>query len=104
MDVDPNNGLPEVPSVPTDGEASHHAQRDGAVFIERFPMGAAGVPISNMVRDVPSFEAMRNNLGPGNVWHPFQSQRDWDFTRWAKNRGPSSTAVTELLAMDGVRK
>ncbi|KAH9069502.1 hypothetical protein EDB83DRAFT_2184842, partial [Lactarius deliciosus] len=35
-------------------------------------------------------------------WYPFQSQRDWDFARWAKTRGPSSTAVTELLTIDGV--
>jgi hypothetical protein len=102
--LDPNNGIPEEPSVPTHGEEPpHHAQRDRAPFVERFPTGAAGVPISNMGQDVPGFQVLRDNLGPENIWHPFQSQRDWDFARWAKNRGPSSTAVTELLAMDGVR-
>ncbi|KAF8266678.1 hypothetical protein EI94DRAFT_1548979, partial [Lactarius quietus] len=35
-------------------------------------------------------------------WYPFQSKHDWDFARWAKNQGPSSNAVTELLAIDGV--
>ncbi|KAH8984959.1 hypothetical protein EDB86DRAFT_3066087 [Lactarius hatsudake] len=38
----------------------------------------------------------------GNIWYPFQSQCDWDFAQWAKNRGSSSTAVTELLAINGL--
>lgn len=101
--LDPNNGVPEEPSVPTRGKAPHYAQQDWAPFVERFPTGAAGVPISNMSRDVPGFQVLHNNLGPESIWHPFHSQRDWDFARWAKNRGPSSTAVTEFLAMDGVR-
>ena len=101
--LDPSDGVPEDPSAPTHGEAPQQAQRDGAPFVERFPMGAAGVPIPNMGRNVPGFQELRDNLGPENIWHPFQSQRDWDFARWAKNRGPLSTTVTELLAMDGVR-
>lgn len=101
--LDPTDAIPEEPSAPTHGGAPHDTQQDGAPFIERFPTGAAGVPISNMGQDVPGFQVLCDNLGPENIWHPFQSQRDWDFARWAKNRGPSSTAVTELLAMDGVR-
>ncbi|KAI9438486.1 hypothetical protein H4582DRAFT_2111402 [Lactarius indigo] len=30
---------------------------------------------------------------PGNIWYPFQSQCDWDFAWWAKNRGLSSTSL-----------
>ena len=101
--LDPTDAIPEEPSAPTHGGAPHDAQQDGAPFIERFPTGATGVPISNMGQDVPGFQVLCDNLGPENIWHPFQSQRDWDFACWAKNRGPSSTAVTELLAMDGVR-
>jgi hypothetical protein len=103
MDHDMNDRVSEEPSgVPTHAETPHHTRRDGAPFIERFPLGAAGVPISNMGQSVPGFQALHDNLGPDNIWHPFQSQRDWDFARWAKKRGPSSTAVTELLAMNGV--
>jgi hypothetical protein len=124
MDIDPNSGASEEPSIPTHGKAPHHAQhdrvldpnngvpeelpthgeaqQDGALFVERFPTGAAGVPIPNMGQEVPGFQVLHNNLGPDNIWHPFQSQCNWDFARWAKNRGPSLTAVTELLAMDGV--
>lgn len=37
-----------------------------------------------------------------NVWAPFKSKLDWDLARWAKMRGPGSTALSELLAIDGV--
>jgi hypothetical protein len=87
------------PETPDQG----YAPQDGAPFIERFQFGAAGAPISDLGQSVRVYQARQDNLGPENIWYPFRSQRDWDFARWAKNRGPSSTAVTELLAMDGVR-
>ncbi|KIL54913.1 hypothetical protein M378DRAFT_91716, partial [Amanita muscaria Koide BX008] len=33
---------------------------------------------------------------------PFKSQLDWEVAKWAKLRGPSSTALTELLAIEGL--
>ena len=35
-------------------------------------------------------------------WAPFSTRREWEVARWAKLRGPSSTALSELLAIDGV--
>ena len=35
-------------------------------------------------------------------WAPFSTRREWEIARWAKLRGPSSTALTELLEIDGV--
>jgi len=35
-------------------------------------------------------------------WAPFSTRRDWEVARWAKLRGPSSTALSELLEIDGV--
>ena len=97
------NGIPGTssslcPETPDQG----HAPQGGAPFIERFQFGAAGAPISDLGQSAQVYQARQDNLGLGNIWYPFQSQRDWDFAQWAKNRGPSSTAVTELLAMDGV--
>ncbi|EIN05577.1 hypothetical protein PUNSTDRAFT_74727 [Punctularia strigosozonata HHB-11173 SS5] len=43
-----------------------------------------------------------NSSEPENVWAPFTSQIDWEIAKWAKLRGPSSTAFSELLAIDGV--
>lgn len=36
------------------------------------------------------------------IWDPFNSQTNWEFARWAKLRGPSSTAISDLLEIDGV--
>ncbi|KAN0139940.1 hypothetical protein V8E53_002245 [Lactarius tabidus] len=64
--------------------------------------GAAGAPISDLGHTVPDYQALQDNLGLENIWYPFRSQCDWDFARWAKNRGPSSTAITKLLVIEGV--
>ncbi|KAI9451738.1 hypothetical protein BJY52DRAFT_1154329 [Lactarius psammicola] len=89
-------------SAPIRTATPDHAQQDGAPFIEHFPLGSAGAPISDVGQSVPGYQALQDNVGSDNIWYPFRSQCDWDFARWAKNRGPSSTAVTELLAIDGL--
>lgn len=38
-----------------------------------------------------------------NPYLPFASKLDWEFAKWAKLRGPGSTATTELLNIEGVR-
>ena len=35
-------------------------------------------------------------------WAPFSTHMEWEIARWAKLRGPSSTALSELLKIDGV--
>ena len=35
-------------------------------------------------------------------WAPFSTRLEWEVARWAKLRGPSSTALSELLQIDGV--
>ncbi|KAG2349791.1 hypothetical protein BDR05DRAFT_972736 [Suillus weaverae] len=37
-----------------------------------------------------------------NIYFPFCSQTEWEIARWAKLCGPSSTAFTDLLAIDSV--
>ncbi|KAJ8456588.1 hypothetical protein ONZ51_g12036 [Trametes cubensis] len=39
-----------------------------------------------------------------NIYSPFISELDWQFARWAKMRGPGSTAVTELLQIPHVSR
>ncbi|KAI0056689.1 hypothetical protein BV25DRAFT_1813639 [Artomyces pyxidatus] len=39
-----------------------------------------------------------------NIYHPLPSKRAWQFTHWAKMLGSTSTAVTELLKIDGVQE
>jgi len=35
-------------------------------------------------------------------WAPFSTRLEWEVACWAKLRGPSSTALSELLRIDGV--
>ncbi|KAI0055548.1 hypothetical protein BV25DRAFT_1815428 [Artomyces pyxidatus] len=42
------------------------------------------------------------NRRKSNLWAPFASKLEWDIVRWAKMRGPTSTAFTELLQIEGV--
>ncbi|KAM6496730.1 hypothetical protein JOM56_007203 [Amanita muscaria] len=60
----------------------------------------AGRPIS------PAEENNENNCqrdGLSNdAFAPFKSQLDWEVAKWAKLRGPSSTALTEFLAIEGL--
>jgi hypothetical protein len=37
-----------------------------------------------------------------NPYHPFNSQIEWEVVRWAKLRGATSTAFSDLLSIDGV--
>ena len=37
-----------------------------------------------------------------NPYAPFASKMDWEIARWAKLRGPGSTAFTELMSIEGV--
>ena len=40
--------------------------------------------------------------GVQNEWAPFSSRTEWELARWAKFRGPSAGAFSELLKIDGV--
>ena len=70
------------------------------VVVEYFPFGNPGVPINTM-QDSSVYESRQEMFG-GSVWAPFQSDSDWQVTRWAKINGISSSAVTELLAIPNV--
>ena len=71
------------------------------VVVERFPYGNPGAPIDGM-QGSTIYESSQEAFG-GSVWAPFQSQCDWDVAHWAKMKGPSSKAVTDLLAIPDVR-
>ncbi|KAI9436290.1 hypothetical protein H4582DRAFT_2112156 [Lactarius indigo] len=42
------------------------------------------------------------DLFRSSIWAPFRTQCDWEIARWAKLRGPSSSAVADLLAIPEV--
>ena len=71
-------------------------ERSHTVVIDRFPLGNAGTPISSMACE--SIEDMNAE----SLWAPFASQCDWQVAHWAKMRGPTLSAVTDLLAIGEV--
>ena len=53
---------------------------------------------------IPTMKELDNTLGgpPSNPYSPFSSRTDWELAKWAKLRGPSATAFTELMGVTGV--
>ncbi|KAF8056055.1 hypothetical protein FPV67DRAFT_1566591 [Lyophyllum atratum] len=71
-------------------------------FIVEFPRSTAGAIYSQSGRTVN--EQYTRDIGSAaeNPFAPFLSQLEWEVAQWAKLRGPSSTAFTELMEIDGV--
>ena len=75
-----------------------------SVEVEQFG-GVAGKPIKTGGPTVSGI--YQGGVGEesqhANIYAPFKSQIDWEFAKWAKLRGPTSTAVTDLLNIPSVR-
>lgn len=79
------------------------------IYVQRFG-GQAGAPLptlqpSHFRNSRDGFEQYQASIADSdiNMWAPFTSKVDWEMARWAKMRGPGSTAFSDLLAIDGVR-
>ena len=76
---------------------------DSTQFIVKFP-GTGKIlgtqpSLAGYQQYADNFHAEENNLSE---WAPFSTRLEWEIARWAKLRGPSSTALSELLQIDGV--
>lgn len=69
-------------------------------FSDKYTSSQCGQPITHSECIDSRYELHVN--GTGNPWAPFLSKMEWEVSRWAKLRGPSSTAFSELLAIEGV--
>lgn len=78
---------------------------EGPQFIEKFTFGDAGAPVDPVDVTTTTYQQYSKDMKASttNPWAPFASQLDWEVARWAKLRGPSSTALTELLKIDGIQ-
>jgi hypothetical protein len=95
-----NETLSDLRSQPDQADAVG-SESVSAVEVEEFPFGRPGAPIPGRAQDPLEYESQAASVG--SAWAPFRSQLEWDVARWAKLRGGSSTAVSELLAIPGVR-
>jgi hypothetical protein len=92
------------------GQEQHHghqeiqerAQGQHGCVIVPYPESRAGQPISNNHTANVAYGAHLSNADEENTYHPFASKMDWEVARWAKLRGLSSTALSDLLAIEGV--
>jgi hypothetical protein len=96
--VEPETPAPARATEPnTNGSDTSHQ-----VIVEHFPYGRPGAPIIGTDEGVSIYHTSREVFG-SSVWAPFHSQCDWEIARWAKMRGPTSSAMEELLAIPEVR-
>jgi hypothetical protein len=72
--------------------------------IEPFPSVTAGTPIPGSDCGPTRFEAYQQTIGSNNDYAPFISRLDWEIAQWAKTHKLSSSAVTKLLEIEGVRQ
>jgi hypothetical protein len=69
-------------------------------FVVPFP-GAAGKQYG--AGDLTEDEIYQNTIGvQSGIYAPFASKMEWEIAKWAKERGPSSTAFTDLMTIEGV--
>ena len=68
---------------------------NSGVVIDVFPYGSPGATIAGPCEDM-------DHVVPESIWYPFRSQCDWELALWAKTRGSTSSAVSDLLAIPEV--
>ncbi|THG93027.1 hypothetical protein EW026_g8086 [Hermanssonia centrifuga] len=70
------------------------------------PGAAIALPDGTAASGYGLYEAKLHDVDddPGKEYAPFASRLDWEVARWAKLRGPGSTALSDLLSIDGVHK
>ncbi|KAM6491507.1 hypothetical protein JOM56_013076 [Amanita muscaria] len=74
-------------------------------YIVTYPSAAAGAVYRASERTENSrYGELVGEASQTNPYAPFTSQLEWEMAMWAKLRGPSSTAFTELMAIEGVQE
>ena len=89
---------PAYPTVPNADSSDHHTAPQ--FFVTRFSHGSPGAPIS-AARGSTIYQSSQEAFEASD-WAPFRSQCDWEIAHWAKTRGPTSSAMEELLAIPEV--
>ena len=88
--------------MPQDAEQIGREEERHQPFIVPFPNPLVGTPLPAHISS--RYEEYQDGFDDQeNPWTPFNSRIDWEVARWAKMQGPSSTAVSDLLKIDGVR-
>jgi len=102
---DGTTGVSEDPTTQSIGQTIPvdvpDAETSPTVVIDPFPLGSAGALIPGIPQGPPAYVSDQATTAES-AWAPFNSECNWKFARWAKTRGPTSSAVTDLLAIEEV--
>jgi hypothetical protein len=83
--------------------AAEDHQGPDSTFVEHFPNSNMGASISDNQGSVRTdFDQYKNQCSNINGYAPFASQIEWDIAHWTKVHGITSTAVSDLLGINGV--
>lgn len=101
------NPPPAAQSHAAESDTTRHRRQQPNYASVTIFGGRAGepIPLQHEEFTTTSFGDYHVNLSSSesaSTWAPFLSQIDWEFARWAKLRGPGSTAVSDLLKIEGV--
>ncbi|KAI1786574.1 hypothetical protein LXA43DRAFT_975694 [Ganoderma leucocontextum] len=100
-DPDPDDNDDDDPHLAPASRRQAQERLLRKTFVVHFPGPHAGAPISRSSTSSSYAEYQTNIDARGrNPYAPFQSAMDWKVARWAKLRGPGSTAVSELLQIE----
>ena len=96
LDEGRENEVPDIADIHMDEEErcalNDCLQDEEVLWQDTFEVpfgGKADAPVRNMGwPDYVDYRDVINTSGKPNVWHPFKSKMEWEFTRWAKMRGP----------------
>ena len=94
----------DAPRGPGGADLDDHEQLRHPPVHVRYFGGQAGEVIRDPGSRVSAYNEYARSV-PGtaeNPYAPFASRLDWEVAEWAKLRGPSATALTELLKIEGV--
>ncbi|TFK45447.1 hypothetical protein OE88DRAFT_1214209 [Heliocybe sulcata] len=109
----PASSEPDVEMTAEEDVSGIHMTREQAAetlrksaAVEHFPSNAAGKPLRHQDAALSEYHLYASQLRTpsADIWSPFSSRLDWEVARWAKLRGPGSTALTELLRIEAARR
>ena len=109
MNISPPTSPTNLPSLSAGRENVENQLRQPVFvqsFKEQFSDSKAGEPKPNNAKKSTSFTTYGSKVqgSDANPYAPFPNRINWEIAKWAKLRGPSSTAFSELLKIDGVQE
>ncbi|CAL1711137.1 unnamed protein product [Somion occarium] len=76
------------------------------ITVVKYPSKDAGTSVSASQTEPDSFRIYGSSIpsSADNPYSPFPNRLSWEICRWAKLRGPGSTALSELLSIEGIQE